>query len=96
MASTMSDNDIGPGLRDDPDVNPSSLRFGVGNLVIYKDEQRNKGWHEGEVIKVSQRLELGNHSEFIHYIVWPNTEDVDGTVWVQGGTEDFIRPSRKI
>jgi hypothetical protein len=91
MASTMSDYDIGPGLRDDPDVNPSSLRFGVGNLVIYKDEQR-KGWHEGEVVKVAQRLELGNHSEFIHYIVWPNTEDVDGTVWVQGDTEDFIRP----
>ena len=90
MASDGND-DFEPGIRDDPNVNPSSLRFEVGNIVMYKDQHR-KGWCEGEVVKVAQRLEMGNHSQYIHYIVWPNVEDADGTVWVGGDTDAFIVP----
>lgn len=81
--------DRDPGMRDDPDVNPSSLRFEVGNLVLYKDKT---GWFEGEVLKVCQRFECHNHSQFIPYIVWPHTGDADGTLWIDEDTEDYIRP----
>jgi hypothetical protein len=91
MASSGSDELVDVGIRDDPDVNPSSLRFSVGNLVTYKDEDRN-AWTEGEVVKVAQRLVGPRTSIFIHYIVWPHTDDVDGTVWVNGDTDNEIRP----
>lgn len=83
----------GVGIRDDPDVDPKTLRFEVGNLVLYKDTERN-GWFEGEVVKVAQRLYGvgGVALTRIPYIIWPDIEDVDGTVWVEHDNEDWIRP----
>lgn len=76
-------------MHDDPDRNPDDLRFRVGNLVMYKDEN---GWFEGEIVKASQRLVLGAHRQFISYLVWPHREDADGTVWVVEDTDEFVKP----
>ena len=34
-------------------VDPTSLRFEVGSIVLYFDKSRN-GWYEGKVVKVSK------------------------------------------
>lgn len=77
------------GMHDDPDKDPSSLRFSVGNLVMFKTTE---GWFDGEVAKVSQRLTLGSRTQYIPYIIWPLRENVDGTEWVEEDTMEFIKP----
>jgi len=90
---TNEDAFEGVGIRDDPDVNPRTLRFEVSNLVLYKDSERN-GWFEGEVVKVAQRLygPGGVPLTQIPYIVWPQLEDAGETVWVEHDNNDYIRP----
>ena len=73
----MGPND---GMHFDPNEDPSKLRFSVGNLIMYKTSE---GWFDGEIAKVSQRLTIGPHSQYIPYIVWPLWEDADGTDWVE-------------
>jgi hypothetical protein len=83
------------GIRDDPDRNPSDLRFGVGNLVMFKSDD---GWFDGEVVKVSQRLVIGPRSQYIAYIIWPirDREDADlGTEWAMEDTDEFIKPRQE-
>lgn len=84
--ATLRDNGV---IRDDPDIEPSDLRFSVGNLVMYR---ASDGWFEGEIVKVSQRFTVGSESRYIAYIVWPNREDVGGTDWVMEDTVDQIKP----
>ena len=83
---------LGPndGIHDDPNKDPSDLRFSVGNLVMYKTRE---GWFEGEIVKVTQRLIIGGDTQcHIPYIVWPIRDDVEGTDWVLEDTVDFIKP----
>ena len=84
--AALRDNGV---IRDDPDIDPSDLRFSVGNLVMYR---ASDGWFEGEVVKVSQRFTVGSESRYIAYIVWPNREDVNGTDWVMEDTVEQIKP----
>ena len=81
------------GMRDDPDRNPSDLRFNVGNLVMYKTEE---GWFEAEIVKVSQRLTLGPRTQYIPYIVWPIRDDADGTDAVMEDTTEYVRPRMEV
>ena len=91
-----SEDHRGSWIHDDPDMDPSSVRFGAGSLVMFK---RENGWFDGEVIKVCQMLVVP--PEFnperrppmkILYLVWPHVEDPDGSEMVQEDSEDFIRP----
>lgn len=78
-------------IRDDPNRNPSSLRFSPGDLVMYK---LDVGWVEGEVVKSCQRFHGGYEPQTILYIVWPHSDVPDeqyGSHWIEEDTDDFIR-----
>lgn len=82
----------GDGMNDDPNTDPSTLRFAVGNLVIYK---RKDGWQEGEIFRVAQLLTLGDRRQRIAYLVWPLCylpDDEMGTEWVYTDSDECIRP----
>lgn len=87
-------------IKDDPDGNPSALRFAPGSLVLYKIDN---GWVEGEVLKVCQCLEIppdfrgptANSIPPILYVVWPHSPvpaELYGSSWIHEDTEAFIRP----
>jgi hypothetical protein len=86
----------GIGMRDETSMPASALRFSVGNVVIYKTEH-TKGWYEGEIVKVNQRVKLSrtDNGIYIAYVMWPYREMSDeelGTEWVFQDTDEFIRP----
>mmetsp|Transcript_35059 Transcript_35059/g.84824 ORF Transcript_35059/g.84824 Transcript_35059/m.84824 type:complete len:1109 (-) Transcript_35059:1667-4993(-) len=92
-------------IQPDPNQDPSDLRFAPGNLVMFLLE--GSGWIEGEVLKVSMRLqippEIAGHANSttppIKYVVWPHSYVPDnqyGSQWIHYDTDDFIRPRQEL
>ena len=81
-------------IEDNPDVQPSSLRFEIGNPVIYKSE--DNCWYEGEVIEVAKRVRYDGPYPClpIAYAVLP-IHGVEDPEWVMEDNDDFIRPRYK-
>ena len=85
----------GDGLRDDPNTDPSTLRFAAGNLVIYK---RRDGWQEGAIVKVAQLATVRGRHLRIPYLILPLCylpEEERRTEWVLLDSPSVVRPRPK-